>query len=64
VVQAFDALKEKMMYGRNTVGIERCTFVIGPDGRVRHIFRNVKVAGHIPEVLAAIKEESRARAGD
>lgn len=44
---------EKSMYGRKYMGIERCTFLIGKDGKVAQVWRNVKVKGHAEEVLAA-----------
>jgi peroxiredoxin Q/BCP len=47
--------KEKSMYGRKYMGIERTTFLIGADGKIRKIFRKVKPAGHAAEVLAALK---------
>ncbi|HLH04342.1 MAG TPA: thioredoxin-dependent thiol peroxidase [Bryobacteraceae bacterium] len=46
--------KEKSMYGKKYMGVERTTFVIGPDGKIRKIFPKVKVEGHAEEVLAAI----------
>ncbi|HZS55468.1 MAG TPA: thioredoxin-dependent thiol peroxidase [Bryobacteraceae bacterium] len=46
--------KEKSMYGRKYMGVERTTFVIGPDGKIKKIFPKVKVDGHAEEVLAAI----------
>ena len=45
---------EKSMYGRKYMGIERSTFLIGPDGKIRKIFRKVKPAGHAAEVLEAL----------
>jgi peroxiredoxin Q/BCP len=48
---AFDVIREKTMYGRKVVGIERSTFLIGPDGRVAHVWRPVKVAGHAQAVF-------------
>ena len=47
--------KEKNNYGRTYMGTERSTFVIGPDGRIKKIFRKVKVDGHEAEVLAALE---------
>jgi thioredoxin-dependent peroxiredoxin len=44
---------EKSMYGKKYMGIERCTFLIGADGRVAHVWHNVKVKGHADDVLAA-----------
>ncbi len=47
--------KEKNMYGRKVMGIERTTFVIGPDGRIEKIYSKVKAAGHADEVLAGLE---------
>ena len=55
LAQAYGVLKEKNMYGKKVMGIERSTFVIGPDGQLKKEFRGVKSAGHAAEVLAALK---------
>ena len=55
VCEAFGVIKEKNMYGKKVKGIARTTFVIGPDGRIRHIFENVKAQGHAEEVLEYLK---------
>ena len=55
VAQAFDVIKEKNMYGKKVVGIERSTFVIGPQGKLEQEFRGVKAQGHAGEVLAGLK---------
>ena len=52
--QAYGVWKEKNMYGRKTMGIERTTFVIGPDGKIEKIYAKVKAAGHAKQVLEAI----------
>jgi peroxiredoxin Q/BCP len=52
--EAYGVWKEKSMYGKKYMGVERTTFVIGPDGRIKKIFPKVKVEGHAEEVLAAI----------
>ena len=52
--EAYGVWKEKSMYGRTYMGIERTTFVIGPDGKILKIFEKVKPAGHASEVLAAL----------
>jgi peroxiredoxin Q/BCP len=44
---------EKSMYGRKYMGVERSTFLVGPDLRVLRAWRGVKVAGHVDEVVAA-----------
>ena len=49
--EAYGVIKEKNMYGKKVKGIARTTFVIGPDGRIAHIFENVKPDGHAEEVL-------------
>ena len=53
--QAFDVIKEKNMYGRKVLGIERSTFLIGPDGVIAQSWRPVKVPGHAQAVLDALK---------
>jgi thioredoxin-dependent peroxiredoxin len=55
VSKAYGCYKEKNMYGRKYWGIERSTFVIDQTGKVKAIFRKVKVDGHAGEVLAALK---------
>ena len=52
--QAYGVWKEKNMYGKKVMGIERTTFLIGKDGRIRRIFPKVKPQGHATEVLAAL----------
>jgi len=54
VVERYGAWVEKSMYGRKYMGIDRSTFLIGPDGRIRHIWRKVKVPGHVAAVLTAL----------
>ena len=55
VAKAFDVIKEKNMYGRKVMGIERTTFIIDREGRIAHIFPKVKAEGHAEEVLARLK---------
>jgi thioredoxin-dependent peroxiredoxin len=55
VCNAYGVIKEKNMYGKKVMGIARTTFVIGPDGKIRHIFENVKADGHAEQVLAYLK---------
>jgi peroxiredoxin Q/BCP len=50
--EAYGVWKEKNMYGKKVMGIERTTFVIGPDGRIEKIYSKVKAAGHAAAVLA------------
>jgi peroxiredoxin Q/BCP len=52
----FDVIKEKNMYGKKLMGIERSTFLIGEDGKLLKEWRKVKAAGHAQEVLDAIKD--------
>jgi peroxiredoxin Q/BCP len=49
--QAFGVWKEKNMYGKKVMGIERSTFVIGPDGKIEKVYAKVKPQGHAEEVL-------------
>ena len=57
--EAFGVLKEKNMYGRTTLGIERTSFLIDEKGRVKKIFPKVKPEGHAQEVLTALKQERK-----
>ena len=54
VAEDYGVWKEKSMYGKKYMGVERSTFVIDPAGKIRKIFPKVKVDGHAEEVLAAI----------
>jgi peroxiredoxin Q/BCP len=53
VIDLYGVWGEKMMYGRKSMGLIRSTFLIGADGRILKIWRNVRVKGHVPAVLAA-----------
>ena len=55
VANAYEVMKEKNMYGRKVMGVARTTFVIGPDGKIVHIFEKVKPEGHAEEVLEYLK---------
>jgi peroxiredoxin Q/BCP len=55
VCNQFGVLKEKNMYGKKVIGIERTTFLIGPDQTIAKVFPKVKPEGHAEEVLTAIK---------
>lgn len=50
----FDVIREKNMYGRKVMGIERSTFLIDANGKLRQAWRKVKVKGHVEEVLDAV----------
>ena len=52
--QAYGVWKEKNMYGKMVMGIERTTFVLDEHGKIKKIFPKVKPAGHAAEVLAAL----------
>ncbi len=54
LAERYGVWKEKQMYGKVSMGVERTTFVIGPDGRVLHVFEKVKADGHVAEVLARL----------
>ncbi len=56
VAEQYGVWKEKSMYGRKYMGIERTTFVIDADGKVARIFQKVKPAGHAEEVEASLAE--------
>lgn len=54
VSEAYGVWKEKSMYGRTFMGIERTTFLIGPDGTILRVFPRVKPKTHAEEVLTAL----------
>lgn len=54
--QLFDVIKEKNMYGKKVLGVERSTFLIDAEGKLRREWRKVSAKGHAAEVLAAIDE--------
>ncbi len=56
VCKLFDVIKQKNMYGRQVMGIERSTFLIDREGVLRQEWRKVKVKGHVDEVLAAVRQ--------
>ncbi len=58
VCKIFDVIKEKSMYGKKYMGIERSTFLIDAKGKLRQEWRKVKVTGHAKEVLEAVKDLS------
>ncbi|MGQ0528668.1 MAG: peroxiredoxin [Panacagrimonas sp.] len=53
--EAFDAIVEKSMYGKKYMGIDRCTWLFDDKGKLKQIWRGVKVKGHAAEVLDAVK---------
>ncbi|MFN3370040.1 MAG: peroxiredoxin [Sphingomonadaceae bacterium] len=55
-VEAYGAWVEKSMYGRKYMGIDRSTFLIGPDGTIAALWRKVKVPGHAEAVLKAAEQ--------
>ena len=54
--EAFGVWGEKSMYGKKYMGVERSTFLVGSDGKIKKIWPKVKAAGHAAEVLAALQE--------
>jgi peroxiredoxin Q/BCP len=55
VCRIFDVIREKTLYGRKFMGVERSTFLIDAQGKLRHEWRKVKVADHAAEVLETVK---------
>jgi thioredoxin-dependent peroxiredoxin len=53
-LESYGVWKEKSMYGRKYMGIERTTFVIGPDGKIKKVFPKVSVTGHVDAVFAEV----------
>jgi peroxiredoxin Q/BCP len=62
ISRAYGVYKCKSLYGRQFMGIERTTFIIGRDGSIRCVFPKVKVNGHSDEVLAALRQSNEPRA--
>jgi peroxiredoxin Q/BCP len=56
LIQGFGVWKEKSMYGRKYMGVERSTFIVDKNGNVLREFRGVKVKDHVKDVLAALAE--------
>jgi|TARA_B100001094_G_scaffold333471_1_gene413159 peroxiredoxin Q/BCP len=54
--ELFDVIKEKSMYGKKYMGIERSTFLVNKEGKLVEEWRKVKVPGHVTEVLEAAKK--------
>lgn len=55
---AYGVWGEKKLYGRTFMGIERATFLIDAKGRIEHVWRKVRVPGHVEDVLKVVKDES------
>ncbi|MBN1301675.1 MAG: thioredoxin-dependent thiol peroxidase [Melioribacteraceae bacterium] len=55
VCERYGVWKEKSMYGRKYMGIERTTFIIDEDGKIQKIFPRVKVKGHVEEILKELE---------
>jgi peroxiredoxin Q/BCP len=62
VADSFGVLQEKNMYGKKVMGIVRTTFIIGPEGKIQHIFPKVKAEGHAEQVLAYLKDPRKGAA--
>ena len=54
--KSFDVIKEKSLYGRKYMGVDRSPFIIDENGKILHAWRNVKVKGHVEEVIDKLKE--------
>ena len=57
LIKRFDLLRNKTMYGKPVTGVDRTTFLIGPDRKLVHVFQNVKPEGHAEEVLELLKKK-------
>lgn len=55
ICDSYGVWVEKSMYGKTYMGIERATYLIGPDGTIKQIWRKVKVAGHVEAVLEELR---------
>jgi peroxiredoxin Q/BCP len=59
ILEKYGAWKQKNLYGKKTMGVERSTFLINPEGSIQGIWRKVRVFGHTLEVLEALKNVAR-----
>lgn len=55
MIESYGVWVEKNMYGKKYMGIERATYLIGPDGKILEIWRKVRVKDHVEKVLTALK---------
>ena len=62
IAGSYEVIQQKNMYGRKVMGVARTTFIIGPDGRIKHIFSKVKPEGHAGEVLDWLREAQKGAA--
>jgi len=56
MINAYGSWVEKNMYGKKYMGIERATYLIGPDGKIANIWRKVRVKDHVETVLTTLKQ--------
>ncbi|HHK42915.1 MAG TPA: thioredoxin-dependent thiol peroxidase [Planctomycetaceae bacterium] len=56
VAEKYGAWREKNMYGKKSMGIQRSTYLIGPDGKIAKVWKRVRVDGHDRQVLEALAE--------
>jgi peroxiredoxin Q/BCP len=62
VCNLYGEIQDKNMYGKKVMGVVRTTFIIGPDGKIKHIFHKVKAEGHAGEVLTYLKTAAKGAA--
>jgi peroxiredoxin Q/BCP len=55
ICDAFGVIVEKNMYGKKSIGIQRSTFIVGPDGTIEKVWKRVSVEGHADAVLEAVR---------
>jgi peroxiredoxin Q/BCP len=61
IAEAYGAWREKNMYGKKSMGIQRSTYLIGPDHKVIHVWKKVQVDGHDQEVIETIQAAKQAK---
>jgi peroxiredoxin Q/BCP len=62
ICNAYGVIQEKNMYGKKVMGVARTTFIIGPDGKIKNIFKKVKPEGHAEQVLDWLTEAKKGAA--
>ncbi len=56
MIKDYKVWKPKKMFGKEFLGVVRATYIIGPDGKIAHVWPKVKVTGHVEDVMAKLRE--------
>jgi thioredoxin-dependent peroxiredoxin len=56
ICNIYEIMGEKSMFGKKYMGVIRSTFIISPDGKISYIYRNVKIDGHVEDIISKLKD--------